>query len=210
MVTTIATEVVIIECDAVDELYRWYQGEQAPQPTFVALDVRTGHLWAGWDAEIGTAIPVDVAYGFVRRYGIPLLTGDAANTLMAEIAPLAQRVLDGARTEWYGQNTVARLDADATEADEAIAARLDHEAADVDNPGVLPVWRIDTIGEAWTADEAGVTASTSDAELAAIGERLLAEFRGGQGQPHAVIEGLDEYLTGLRAELVTAAEADED
>ncbi|MCY0924419.1 hypothetical protein OS965_41135, partial [Streptomyces sp. H27-G5] len=43
--------------------------------------------------------PFSVHYGFDRRWAIPALTGEAANALLRDIAPLAQRMLDDWETD---------------------------------------------------------------------------------------------------------------
>uniref|UniRef100_UPI003F493095 hypothetical protein n=1 Tax=Amycolatopsis sp. CA-096443 TaxID=3239919 RepID=UPI003F493095 len=196
-------EVVVIECETPDKLLCWYRGEQRPQPVHIALDVRTGRLRAEYDANIGGGASADAWHGFERQWGIPLLTGAAANELLARIAPLAERVVSGAEKTWNGSNTVIRLDDDAEAAENEILEFLP-DPGDRDVVGQLPVYDVYGIGEPWTADEAGIRAATTDDQVEAIARQLQAEFREGSGEPDAVINGLDDYLRCLRDDLVVA------
>ncbi|UUV32352.1 hypothetical protein NQK81_02540 [Amycolatopsis roodepoortensis] len=191
------TKVAIIKCGAQDELLRWYRGEQGPQPVYIALDVISGRLWADYDANVDGGCSPEVYHGFERHWEIPLLTGDAVNELLAQVAPLAERVMAGAEKVWDGSNTVIRLDTDALAAVEDIADLLPR-CDDRDAVGLLPVYDVDSIGEMWTAEEAGITGATTDEAIEATAQRLLAEFRDGSGEPDAVIDGLEDYLRCLR------------
>src|SRR5690606_3180787 len=78
-------------------LYRRYEGSHRPQSAYVALDLTNGALYADYWGTNGT--PMGVWLGQVRTWSIPPLVADAANELLREIAPLAQRILDGATIE---------------------------------------------------------------------------------------------------------------
>ncbi|MFD5065747.1 hypothetical protein, partial [Streptomyces sp. NPDC058394] len=69
------------------------------------------------------------------------------------------------------------------------------------NEDLLPVWNVYSMGDLWDAEEAGITAGTTDRELDEIEERLTEEFREGMGLPFVVITGLDGYLRQLRDDL---------
>src|SRR5690606_13306206 len=77
-------------------LYCRYGNNYEPQPVYVALDLEDGALYADYQAG-GT--PMRVWLGQVRTWSIPPLVADAANALLREIAPLAQRILDGSSIE---------------------------------------------------------------------------------------------------------------
>ncbi|MEW1912529.1 hypothetical protein AB0442_29520 [Kitasatospora sp. NPDC085895] len=187
------------------ELHRRYHGQSQAQPVYVELGLGDGVLLASYDAEVGGGRPAEVHHGIDWRWTIPILQAEAANELLDELAPLAQQVLDGSEVVWDGHNRVGRILTDEAQAAfDAIGERC--AALTDEDEGVLPVWDMDSIGDAWTADEAGITAETTDAELEEIEARLLQEFREGQDQPHAVIEGLTEHLRQLRDDL--AAEQD--
>ncbi|MEV4440450.1 hypothetical protein AB0K09_15780 [Streptomyces sp. NPDC049577] len=202
------TTVQLSYCVNTEELYRHYDQQAEPQPVFVELDLEDGVLYASYDPEVGNARPAEVGNGRTRRYCLTgkdysgervIPTAEGANRLLERIAPLAQRVLDGASIEWNGHNRVGVLDEDAQDAEETIKALV--EDADLGEDGAIELWDMDSIGEAWTAEEAGITARTSDEELERIEARLLEEFRADQEQPTAVIRGLGEHLRAVRDEL---------
>lgn len=202
------TQVQIRLVTETTELHCQYTGEFNPQPVYVELGLEDGILLASYDAIVGPGMPASVYHGIDRRWTIPAMTDDGANALLQEIAPLAQRVLDGSDVDWDGNNKVGRiLTDDAQAAYDAIGELC--EALDSDSQGALQVWNMDTIGEGWTADEAGITATTTDAELDQIEKRLTEEFRDGMGLDAVVIEGLDEDLRRLRDELIAEAAEDE-
>jgi hypothetical protein len=191
-------------------LFRLYRPYEPPQDCFVSLDLRDGELTADWNVETGSnAVPGTVHSGQVLRWEIPCLTTAAANQLLADLAPAAQRVLDGAEIAWDGDNTVGHLDGPAADAAGEIAddcamlgggyARVvGYNAADWYSEGETPA----------------VTAAMLDEELAALAEQLQADDGGADsGQTvtdnpgdYVVITGLDEYLVGLRATAREVAE----
>ena len=77
------------------ELYTRYPGQSAAQSCHVELDAERGTLSAASNPEIGNAVPMAVHHGRVLRWQIQPLRADAANALLAEIAPLAERVVAG-------------------------------------------------------------------------------------------------------------------
>lgn len=179
-------------------LYHRYPGQTEAQGCHVELDCESGELTADYDTEIGNAVPMRVWHGHTQRWGIPALRGEACNELLEQLAPLAQRVCDGYRSEWDGSNHVARFDADAEAAREEIA-RLCERADDRD---VLCVWdaadwyaAVGSRGQQRAA--LGITAATTDAELDAIVGRER-EQAASDGVDE--VEGLRGYLTGLRDE----------
>ncbi|MFJ5635089.1 hypothetical protein ACIQF5_20930 [Streptomyces goshikiensis] len=197
------TETLTVEVRPVsgpDALHRQYHGQNEPQPAYIELGLEDGIFLADYDAGGGT--PGSVRAGIDQRWTIPVLTQKAANELLAELAPVAQRVLDGSDVQWDGNNRVGRiLTEDAQQAYETIAARCEGIETYDGNPMLLSVWSVDTIGDVWSAGEAGITAQTTDGELEAIESRLTEEFRDGQDLDFVVINGLTEYLRGLRADL---------
>ncbi|MER8237027.1 hypothetical protein [Streptomyces sp. NPDC094049] len=197
--------VTIQHLSETDELYRWYEGESGPQRAYVELSLTDGALLASCNGFIGkNRKPETVVHGIDRQWTIPVLTAQAANSFLDDLAPLAQRLLDGSAVEWDGKNHVGRvLTEDAQEADaeitrrcEALSEALSEDGGAADD--LMDAWSIDTIGDTWSAEEAGITATTTDAELDETARRLLDEFRKGVGQPYAVIHGLDQHLRGLR------------
>lgn len=174
-----------------DALYCQYPGQTNQQDCYLELDCRTGLLTATYNAEIGNAIPFSVYHGHDRRWGIPCLTADAANALMAEIAPLAERVLAGYRGEFDGNNVVARLSEDAVAAEAEIESVIDALHVDETN-GVSGVE-----ADEWLADcRPDITADTTDEELRTLAAKLEAEA----AVEHMVLNVTD-WLTEQRQSL---------
>lgn len=115
------TAVTIIPVEQPDALYCHYPRQFERQDCHIALDLETGRMSADYNPEIGTAIPMSVFHNRTLWWDIPCLTADAANSLMEELRPLAQRILDGSEIEWDGNNNVGHLDADAQAASDEIA-----------------------------------------------------------------------------------------
>jgi hypothetical protein len=205
MMTSLA--VTIRKCTEPTELYRHYQGQTDPQGAHIALDLETGTMWADYNAEVGNGVPEDVYHGRTRRYGIPILTGDAANEVMAELVPLAQRILNGSDIDWNDRgNKVATLNDDATAAEAEIDARLGngYEAGPVDayfSPDQLVgVWDIDGAINGEEATEYGITPATTDERLTEIEEEILADLTAHSDEGIVVCPGLDKHLQVLRDE----------
>jgi len=103
----------IIKLEAPNALHCHYDGQTSSQGCYIELDCEAGTLTASFNGEIGNAIPFSVYHGHDQWFSIPMLTGDAANELMSEIAPLAERVVDGYDCDWDGRNNVATFTDDA-------------------------------------------------------------------------------------------------
>jgi hypothetical protein len=102
-------------------LFHRYPGQYQPQAAFIELDLESGDLSAQWNAEIGNPIPPRVRHRCALRWSVPIyLSGDEVNALLEEIAPVARRLLDGARVVWDGADYKGRLDDDAEGAEEEI------------------------------------------------------------------------------------------
>lgn len=207
MATT--TTVRVLDCT---DLFRQYHGQSEPQPAYLELDLRDGTLLADYDSEVGSAAPYAVWHGFERRWGIPVLTGEAANRVMAEIAGLAGRILADYEEHWDGRNTVARLGEDAQAAEDEIRARLgpasysNRETTRLEAQGFPPsdlvgVWDV-TCGvlNGYETEEHGITAETTDARLAEIEAEILSGLAGTGDSPVAVCAGLAAHLGELRDE----------
>lgn len=205
----------VIECTDPAELFRHYDGQSEPQPVYIELDTQNETLSATYNGEIGNAVPATVYHGLDRRYGIPILTADAANRIMHEIAPFADRIIAGTTVEWDGSNNVAILNEDAQAAEEEIEELLglpsqEHGYSDEPNQGfadedLVGVWDIDGATNGSEVDDYGITADTTDTRLEEIEQEILSDLAVCNGSTVAVCHGLDDYLKGLRDEL-----ADED
>lgn len=203
----------IIECTDPTGLFRHYQGQSEPQGAYIELDTQEGSLHASYDSEIGNAVPFSVYHGLDRRYNIPILTADAANRVMQEIAPLADRVIAGTKAEWDGNNTVAVLDDDARAAEEELEEHLglpsqgygDEPNQGFDDSDLVAAWDIGGATNGLEVDEYDITADTTDDRLEEIEKEILSDLVACGESPVVVCHGLDDYLRGLRDDL-----ADED
>ncbi|MGW5003284.1 hypothetical protein ACWEP8_37150 [Streptomyces hydrogenans] len=197
------TELTILPTGAT-ELHLQYAGQTKPQPAYLELDLQTGRLYADTDSEVGGAYPFSVHYGFDRRYGIPALTGQAADRLMQEIRPLAQRILNDWEEIWDGNNMVARLGKDAAEAEEeieAIVSRYGNEY-EVDAADLIAVWDLDGATNGDEASEYDITPDTTDERLDEIAREIRSDLAGcdssGRSVDTVVVVGLDTHLRELR------------
>ncbi|MCX4451625.1 hypothetical protein [Streptomyces sp. NBC_01789] len=191
----------IIECTSPTELFRHYDGQSEAQAAYIELDLRDGQLLADYNGEIGNGVPFSVYHGFQRRWSIPVLTADAANRIMREIAPLAARMLADWEEVWDGNNHIARLGEDALAADDEIddllglrpPYRRPFEEADL-----VGQWDLDGATNGCEADEYSITATTSDKRLQEIEQEILQDLAGCGDSPVAVCDGLGAYLKDLR------------
>lgn len=198
----------IVECTEPAELFRQYANENEPQGVYIELDTQAGTLCADWDGEIGGAIPFSVYHGLARRYSIPLLTASAANRVMQEIAPFAERIVAGTTAEWDGNNTVAVLDEDAQAAEKELEAHLGTPEYAYDEPNwgfdesdLVAVWDIDGATNGCEVDDYEITGDTIDARLDEIEAEILGDLAGISDSHVVVCSGLDSYLRQLRNDL---------
>lgn len=195
-----ATEVEIIEVSGT-ELYHRYPGQTSAQDCYVELDVRSGQLTAKTNGEIGNARPAEVHYGHVQRWSIPALKASAANDLLEQIRPFAERVRDGYETEWNGNsgNQVAMFNLDAQDAIDDIVSLCSNTSLDDE----LAVWEASDwlygLGSSMhsQAEVLEITATTTDDQLNAIEQKLIKHAATDDVD---VVEGLGEYLKRLRNE----------
>lgn len=162
-------------------LYCRYPGQTAPQPAYVELDTETGELSADYDGEIGPAVPAAVYEGRVRRYQVP--KPDAwrladIESLLAEIAPLAERVIDA------GTEDLHKIECEI----EAMIEDMQPRRGDI-----VGVWQAaDWLDGVDVAQEYGIGSHTTEAELEAIAAQIEAETEADGVQ----LEGVLEYLEG--------------
>jgi hypothetical protein len=150
------------------ELAHQYPGQNKPQDCYIELDLKNETLTADWNGEIGNAIPMDVYHGHTRRYAIPCLLMDAANNLLDDIAPLAERVITGYESKWDGNNHVATLDDDAQQAEAEIEKTCETEMEQADETNTVQMWD----AEEWLYDSKSETAGKTDEEL----EKMAADY----------------------------------
>ncbi len=152
------------------ELAHQYPGQNKPQDCYVDLDLKNETLTADWNGEIGNAVPMDVYHGHTRRYSIPCLVMDAANDLLDEIAPLAERVIAGYESWWNGNNHIAKLDDDAQAAEDEINKICNETYVSADENNTVRMWD----AEEWLDNIKSDTAGKTDEEL----EKMAEEYEG--------------------------------
>jgi hypothetical protein len=198
MNTAEATEntVTIIPVENHGDLHHQYPGQTSPQDVHVILNCDESTLTAGWDGIIGAGMPMNVYHRRTLRWRIPALTADAANALLDELLPQMETIVAGYSCEWDGNNHVGRYTDEAANAIEAVAGMLESRSFD---GHVIEVWdAADWFGGVGSHDaqrrELGITAQTTDEDLAAIVEReeTNAEAR--------IINRMEKHLTMLRDE----------
>lgn len=200
-----ATAVYISPVTQATDLFRWYDGQSEPQPCLLKLDLTDGELTCDYNPEISNAVPEPVDHRRTLTFEIPCLTADAANQLMAEVQPLAQRILAGASIEWNGSSHVGVLNDDAQAAEDELAAAV---AENFDLDRVCAIFPSEWYGDFETAASAtGLTADTSDRDLAALTTQAEEDIKSIAAGVVVVLR-LDEYLRRVREDLRTTVRDD--
>lgn len=187
------------------ELHRQYPGQHEPQDAYVEVGLEQQTLCADYNGEVGNAVPADVYHGQVRRYEIPALTSTAANELLEEIRPLAERMVADWDEKWNGNDMVAVLGDDAAAAEAAIQALC---AGPWETSEKVTVWDIDGATNGSEAADHNITATTTDERLDEIEEEIRQVLAGVSDSEEVVLEGIDDYLRQVRDDL--AEEADDE
>jgi len=175
------TKITVIELKGKFQLACQYPNQYNPQPCYIELDLRNETLTADYNGEIGNAVPFSVWHGHEQRYPIPCMVAVAANALLAEIAPLAERVLAGYECVWDGNNHVANFTDDAQEADNEISAICEREMENIDEANAISF----VAPSDWFYAIKDETQGKTDAEL----ETMSADWK-------IEAEGENIYLTG--------------
>jgi hypothetical protein len=190
-----------------------------PGSCIVELDLKSGVLCAtAYEADYSGAMPEELYRGQWLHYEIPSLRGSAANRLLREIAPFAERVL--ASSEFLPENYLR------SEATWSINTSAAHEIGKLckrlwERPEDRIVacdaewwlvgqyedqmWGYDEEDDLSVAERLGIDADTTDAELDAMAARITGE------SGYEVVYHLEEYLRKVRAiemEAVQRAEAE--
>jgi hypothetical protein len=197
---TAEVEILHIDGNGV-ALYQQYKGQSSPQPCYIELHCESRTLTADSNPEIGNGVPVYVWHHRILRWNIPALTDDACNSLLDELAEDAKIVCDGYTCEWDGHNHIGVYTQAAEEAQERIGAYIDAQhwtAHDTVEIWDAADWYVDSS----TTDDLGITATTTDEQLAEIATR---EDQAASADGYTV-EGILEHLTAIRDRLVTDAE----
>lgn len=206
--------VKIIECTQPAELFRHYDGQTKPQPCYIELDLRHSTMLATWNAEVGNAVPAAVRNSFELRYPIPVLTAEAANRVMKEMVPLANRILADYEERWTGSNTVTRFGTDALAAEEEIEAllgldertRTSEPNQGFDDSDLVAIWPVDGAVNGCEVSEYDITAETTDERFDEIEAEIISDLVGVNESDVAVVHGLDAYLREKRDELIADKE----
>jgi hypothetical protein len=159
------------------QLHCHYSGQVAQQPCYVTFSCVNGELTAGYDPNIGGGhATVSEIRCLSKNWPIPCLTMDTANRLLDEIAPLAQRILDGADTEWSRwQNAyVGVYNDDAKLAEEEIA-KLCFEMEDhmVLSTGDTDYWFTD--GSAAALQDLGLDLDSDEQQIIEAAQSVARE-----------------------------------
>ena len=196
------TKITVKKVAGRTDLYRKYPQQCEAQDCYVELDCRQEVLSADYNAEIGNGVPMSVWHGNDQRWGIACLNADAANRLLDEITPLAERVCAGYTCEWDGSNNVASFDTDATAAIEDIAelCRLTDESYAEDRCIVYTAreW-FGQEPDAYTVKALGIKLDSTNEEISKIASLTLEDALD-EGLADD-IEGIEEYLLELRDDL---------
>lgn len=167
------------------------------------LDPSTGKLWLDSHYHLdGT--PAEVWHGLQHRYSLPETVDAEAITEAINagaIDPLVSRIVEGFDNVWDGNNHVGRLSDDAEEADKALSAWCETNAPTLSGESA-GLWSagdwFDGIGRDGVADEYGITAETTDAELEALASRMDDEAR----EHNVVLESAYNYIDAIRDDLI--------
>jgi len=196
------------------KLYRKYDGQSDSQGIYIELDCKNETLSVSYNAEIGNAVPFSVYHGHEQRWGIPLLTTDAINSLLDEIEPLAERVVAGYESEWDGNNHVAEFDEDAQNALDEIEELCNAAEENADETDTVQEWDIENYLDSVTfyhdsdekqckwqsvvtvivGDYGTITGKTTDDELSDIKTAIDDDTDG----ENIVLNGVEKWLTKLR------------
>lgn len=183
------------------ELFRHYPGQTEPQPCVLVLDLEDGDLSADFNPRVGAGSTRDVHFGVKQWIPIPCLTAECANRLLEEVAPIAQRILDGATVDYHNGDKHGFLNDAAAAAFEELAERCEAENfTPQETVGEWPVADWFAEGDESTIDDLDITVDTTDEELAAkaAGEVESARTAGEAGYNLLDLDNTIAYLTGLR------------
>lgn len=191
-------EVRIADVDEPAELHETSGNDDVPQihPVYIKLDLRSAVLTCEVSGYADDPLMGSEQAGFMRTWNVPTLTAEAANRLMREILPLAQRVVRGWTTEpsdYASGGIAARLTSDGYAAEAEITRYLDEAAfGESDLVEVRNVEEIDGFSE-W-----GLSGTSTDADLEEIERQIHTDLN----NPNRVTVwyGLSDRLRSLRDE----------
>ncbi len=111
-------------------LYHQYQGQCNAQGAYIELNPRNGSLKADWNAEIGSAIPMELFHHRLVWFAVdPQSSADSLIELFEDedFLALCQSVVDGYSEEWDGNNTVGKYSDAAQLAFEELERRSNYD-----------------------------------------------------------------------------------
>lgn len=198
--SNVTVEITRVETE--NAFYCKFQSQNQCQPAYVELDCETGKLYAYVSGEIGNGVPMRVYHRLSVRWGIEALKTDAANALLEEIAPLAQRIVDGFDSGFDGHNIVGSFEKDAEEAEQEISD-LCGQTSEYDRVKSWDAadWFAEQ-GRAAVTAEFGITAKTTDDELAAMVAKAESDI---DSEYCDELTGTAEYFESLRSKCIDEA-----
>jgi len=162
------------------KLYTRYPRQTNGQPVYLEIDPKTETMRMAINGEIGNAVPMDVWHGVRLRYTLNIIpTIDAANALMEDAEPLAERIIAGHEIKWDGSNHCGYLNDDAIAAQEELEMIVDRMGENPDDH--QQVWDEEYLSEdlrkitaGTTSDE--ITEMVDDIEQSASLENAVIDF----------------------------------
>lgn len=109
-------------------------GQPGPVPAYLALDCRTGNLWAERDPDPSGPPPLSVLCGYVQHWPVsPYLRPAQINEALKLVASLAQDVVDGFSAHYQGRDIPARFTSWAKDCLQEMGVLLEHyDSADIE------------------------------------------------------------------------------
>lgn len=200
------TSVEVIKLQSENVLYHKYPQQTQAQPVEVELDCETGKLGIGVNGEIGNGVPFEVYHRRTLRWGTLPLKTEVANEMLEDLAPLAQKILDGYSTSWDGHNYVGEYTAEAQAAIEELGEQID--LVDHVEENQIRVWDANDwfAEQGWksVAAELGVTPATTDEELSTIAAKVTEEAE--SSGYCDLLTRADKYLEWLREKVIEASD----
>ena len=120
-------------------LYKKYPNQTSEQDAYVELDCVNKTLAASYNSEIGNAVPFTVYHGHDQRFGCNAhLSESAVKSLLDECLPFAERIVQGYKSYWDGNNHRARFTDDAQTAIE----EMNELCSGNDSDETVEVWDV--------------------------------------------------------------------
>ena len=191
-----------MEIKKTQSLYHRYPGQCCSQPTYIELRLTEDEpiLAAGWCGEIGPTVPWYMYHALAVRWCISALRADAADQLLAEIAPMCEQIASGYTREWDGSNYRGTYSDSAQETIVAVEDMIESFYTDDNCLQIMECGDyMAAVGSlAQQAASLGITASSSDDQLRDIIDDLKAAALGNDID---VLEGASQHVFDLRSHL---------